>query len=506
MIKIALKTWSYLCLFILCICSENAIGQENRTPPPNVVLIIADDVSFDDLGAYGNPFVRTPNIDNLAKTGIKFNNAILTTSSCSPSRISIITSRYPHNTGAAELHTQPKVDFESMASRLKAKGYYTGQAGKWHMGKLLRRGFDRIYKKHKEIGDGGEDKWIPSLKERDKDKPFFFWFAALDAHREWGENRFSNTHDPEEIEVPATLVDDDSTRTDLARYYDEIKRFDFHIGEIVKELKKQEVYDNTVIIVMADNGRPFPRDKTRMYDSGIKTPLIIHWPEYIEGGSESNSLVSSIDIAPTVLDICGIESPGSFQGRSFKKILNHPDKDFRNYAFAEHNWHDYEAHERMVRTKDHLYILNFRPELPNQGPLDIVNSPSFRSLAEAKKEGKLTSAQSDIFMAPRPTEELFVLKDDPLQIRNGIHEKSLKGEKLKGRNELIRSQLRSVLMEWMKETGDNVPDQLTKDWYTRDTGEKIKENAGKRGEMPGEEENADRSDKKGPFGFARETN
>ncbi|MBC9798226.1 sulfatase family protein [Sinomicrobium weinanense] len=499
MIKIVLKVRSYLCLFILCICSGNTIGQENRTNPPNVVLIIADDVSFDDLGAYGNPFVQTPNIDELAKNGLKFNNAILTTSSCSPSRISIITGRYPHNTGAAELHTQPKVAFESIASKLRAKGYYTGQAGKWHMGKLLKQGFDRIYAKPGEIGDGGEARWLPSLKERDKNKPFFFWFASIDAHREWGENEFSDTHDPEEIEVPATLIDDDSTRIDLARYYDEIKRFDFHIGEVVKELKKQKVYDNTVIIVMSDNGRPFPRDKTRMYHSGIKTPLIIHWPEGIEGERVSNSLVSSIDIAPTILDICGIEPPETFQGKTFKALFDHPDKDFRKYAFAEHNWHDYEAHERMVRTKKHLYILNSRPELPNQGPLDIVNSPSFRSLVKAGKEGKLSPAQSDVFVAPRPAEELFVLKDDPLQVRNVVNKKSLKGEKLKKQNELIRSQLRDVLTAWMEETGDDIPGELTGDWYTRDTGEKIEKNFRKRGEMPGEKENADRSEEKGRF-------
>ncbi|QDH81655.1 sulfatase [Echinicola soli] len=474
--------------------SGNILGQGGTTVPPNVVLIIADDVSADDLGAYGNPFVQTPNIDNLAKHGIKFNHAILTASSCSPSRISIITGRYPHNTGAAELHTQPEVDFESIASRLKAQGYYTGQAGKWHMGKLLKRGFDRIYTKHQEIGDGGEAKWIPSLKERDKDKPFFFWFAALDAHRVWGENKFSNTHDSEEIEVPKTLVDDDSTRIDLRQYYDEIKRFDFYIGEVVRELKKQQVYDNTVIIVMADNGRPFPRDKTRVYDSGIKTPLIVHWPEGISSNSESNSLISSIDIAPTILDICGIKAPGSFQGRSFKAILNDPQKDFRNYAFAEHNWHDHEAHERMVRTADYLYIINFRPELPNQGPADAINSPSFRSLVRANKAGSLTAAQSDVFMVPRPAEELFMVKDDPRQVVNVLHDPLRKTQILDTRDEL-----REVLMEWMEETGDSVPEQLTKDWYTRDTGNRIKENFGKRGQMPGEKEGADLSNKKGGF-------
>lgn len=159
------------------------VGQQEKRSgaSPNIIIFIADDVSASDLGAYGNSYVQTPNIDKLAENGVRFNNAILTTSSCSPSRIrSIITGRYPHNTGAAELHTQPEVAFETIASELQDRGYYTGQAGKWHMGDLIRQGFHKIFE-GKVNGDGGEDKCIPSLEMSDKDKPFFFLFASLDA-------------------------------------------------------------------------------------------------------------------------------------------------------------------------------------------------------------------------------------------------------------------------------------------------------------------------------------
>lgn len=494
-----LESKSLLLILALNICSFYCIGQTINQSNPNIIIFIADDVSAEDLGVYGNQVVQTPNIDMLANNGIVFKNAILTTSSCSPSRISILTGRYPHNTGAAELHTQPEIAFESIASKLKAKGYYTGQAGKWHMGKLLKEGFDQIYAKRHEIGEGGEAKWIPSLRERNMDKPFFFWFASIDAHRDWDVNEFTGSHNPEDIEVPPTLVDNDSTRLDLSRYYDEIKRLDFSIGQVIDELKRQKVYENTVILVMSDNGRPFPGDKTRVYDSGIKTPLIIHWPGYINKSLVSKSLISSIDIAPTILDICGMEPPETFQGKSFRTLLNHPERNFRNYAFAEHNWHDYEAHERMVRTKDYLYIRNFRPKLPNQGPLDVVNSPSFHALVNAKETGHLTKTQSDIFIFPRPEEELFLLKDDVHQTINLIDSIPDNEKQLKLQNELIRSKLNRILMEWMEQTGDNVPEQLTKDWYTRDTGEKINKNAGKRGEMPGEGENAAQLNNKGPF-------
>lgn len=452
-------------------------SQSQKIETPNVVIFIADDVSWNDFGCYGNPDVQTPNIDQLAGNGIRFTNAILTTSSCSPSRISIMTGRYPHNTGAAELHTEPKRDFESIASLLKNKGYHTGQAGKWHMGDLLRKGFDKIYDKGADNGDGGENMWLPSVQERDKSKPFFFLFAAYDAHRPWGTNEFSNTHNPQHTRVPETLVDSDSTRSDLANYYDEIKRFDWHIGMVVKELQAQQVLDNTVIIVMADNGRPFPRDKTRVYDSGMKTPFIVHWPNTITKGNVSNSLISSVDIAPTLLDICSINAPKSFQGHSFKKVLTKPKTIVRDYAFSEHNWHDYEAQERMVRTTEFLYVLNSRPHFPNQGPLDAIRSPSFESLVQGHAKNTLTDAQSDVFLIPRPSEELFSVTKDPLQLNNINRDEKYKR---------IRIELKNVLSKWMVETGDSAPENLTKDWYTRDSGEKVEANFQIRGEMPGE--------------------
>ncbi|MFK5971703.1 MAG: sulfatase [Flavobacteriaceae bacterium] len=487
--KIRTFKFSVLCLLFLQVSVR---GQEKSKFPssPNVIIFIADDVSWKDFGCYGNTFVQTPNIDKLAANGMKFNNAILTASSCSPSRISIMTGRYPHNTGAAELHTEPKVDFESIASRLKENGYYTGQAGKWHMGSLLKKGFDKIYEKLEENGDGGENRWIPSLKERDKNKPFFFWFASYDAHRIWGENHFAKSHEPQSIDVPPTLVDDYSTRVDLAQYYDEIKRFDYHIGQVVNQLKEQDVFKNTLIIVMADNGRPFPRDKTRMYDSGMKTPFIVHWPEKIKKGSSSNSLISSLDIAPTILDVCRVGSPESFQGNSFKKVLSNPNMAIRKYAFSEHNWHDHEAHERMARTKDYIYVLNSRPQFPNQGPADALNSLSFKALQNAQEENTLTPVQADVFLFPRPDEELFAVKDDPMQLNNQINNKDYAS---------IQLELKNVLLRWMEETGDTVPEHLTKDWYTRDTGGKIESNFEIRGEMPGESRKADKLNNKVRF-------
>lgn len=459
-------------------------------PPPNFIIFIADDVSWNDLGCYGNSEVQTPNIDRLAANGIRFNNAYLTASSCSPSRNSIMTGRYPHNTGAAELHTQPPEDMISFPEVLRENGYFTAQAGKFHMGTYADRGFDVKYK-GKENGDGGEEMWVNVMQERPKDKPFFMWFAALDAHRDWGPNEFSGTHDPEKITPPFYLANAEGTRGDLAKYYDEIKRFDFYIGEVLTVLEKQKAVENTMIIVMADNGRPFPHSKTRVNNRGMKTPFIIHWPEKItKEGSVSNALLSAIDIAPTLLKLAGAEEPESIQGYSFDKLILHPEKPFRNYVFAEHNWHDYEAHERMVRNKNFMYIRNARPQLPQMGPADAVGSPSHQDLVELKDKGKLTAIQTDIFVVPRPHEELYDCNQDSLHLLNIASVPEYQGE---------LTSMREIMDEWIKVTGDNVPENLTKSWYEYKPGYIKTEYHEIRGEMPGVKTNATNINKKGPF-------
>ena len=469
----------------------------NNTAKPNIIVFIADDVSWDDIGSYGNDFVKTPNIDKLAKNGIRFTNAYLTTSSCSPSRNSIITGRYPHNTGAAELHTEPPLDMISLPEILKDNGYYTLQAGKFHMGKYAKRGFDEVHDKKSINGLGGENYWVKAVENRPIDKPFFMWFASYDAHRIWGENNFSGTHNLDEINVPEYLIDGPLTRKDLADYYDEIARFDFHIGKVVELLKKQGQFEETIIIIMADNGRPFPHSKTRLNDQGIKTPFIIHYPKIVSLNNKvSNSLLSSIDIAPTLIDLANINSFEKFQGISFKDILMDPSKDFRNYVFAEHNWHDYEAYQRMVRDDRYLYILNSRPEFPQLGPLDAINSRTYIELRDAYNKGIINDKQLDIFISPRPNEELYDLDNDPYQFNNLINGPDLP------KNYIT---LKSKLNEWIESTGDDIPDSLTKDWYLieqepyNETSLLKTKHHGIRGVMPGHLSNAINNNNKGPF-------
>ena len=238
----------YFLTFLFTAFLFHSVSLANKA---NVVFFIADDVSQEDFGCYGHPVIQTPNVDALAKKGMRFENAYLTTSSCSPSRCSIITGRYPHNTGAPELHVRLPQEQVRFPELLREAGYYTVLSGKNHMFGNKDRSFDRI------TGGGGPGKekdWVEHVRERPKDKPFFFWFASTDAHRAWSITEEAPRYDPKEVIIPPYLVDTPITREDLTGYYHEVSRFDYYVGLVTDELKKQGVLDNTMIVVAADNG------------------------------------------------------------------------------------------------------------------------------------------------------------------------------------------------------------------------------------------------------------
>src|SRR4051794_9635642 len=187
---------------------------------PNVLLIIADDMAWDDCGAYGHPSIRTPNIDALARAGMRFDRAFLTCSSCSPSRSSLITGRYPHATDAEELHWPLPPDQVTFVERLKAAGYWTAAVGKSHLGGAVKDRFDVVREADPSgfqlppgpsaagaglgsaaRGDAasGCDRWVPTLRDRPGDRPFFLWLASLDPHRDYQPGAIPRPHRPEDV-------------------------------------------------------------------------------------------------------------------------------------------------------------------------------------------------------------------------------------------------------------------------------------------------------------------
>lgn len=494
----------YCTILVLAIVGFSSGTSTSAADHPNIVFFIADDVSWNDYGCYGNSAARTPNIDRLAADGIRFDRAYLTASSCSPSRSSIITGRYPHNNGkAAELHRPISGHLPWFPEVLKQSGYYTALSGKHHMtstqpsnGTAPRpTAFDHVDNGKSKGDTSGSANWLSVTQDRPKDKPFFFWFASYDAHRgwdadgQWKENEYGPMHQPADVIVPPFLSDDRKTRQDLASYYNEVTRFDHRIGVVVDELRRQGVLDDTLIYVLADNGRPFPRAKTRLHDSGMKTALVAHWPQGIAWRGASEQLVSVIDLAPTVLSIAGCDIPESMQGVSMKPLFSDASSSIRKYAFSEHNWHDYEAFGRSVRHENYLLVFNQRPYLAWQGPADSVRSDSHQQLRALRDSGNLSKAQADVFLSPRPTVALYDVQSDPHQLDN-----------LAGQSEHAETEehLVSVLEEWMKATADSVPDKLSPDTFDRETGDRIKNVDDSGALTPGEDLAADHVNASGP--------
>ena len=468
-------------VWMLGLDSAQAVEAPER---PNVVLIIADDMAWDDCGAFGNPKVKTPNIDKLARGGMRFDRAFVTASSCSPSRSSLITGRHPHNTDAEELHRPLPPGQVTFVEKLGASGYWTAAAGKWHLGNAAKARFNvvreakpsgfqlgtgkdakaRMTAEGSSAAQAGCDQWLPVLRDRPKDKPFFLWLASLDPHRDYEPGVIPEPHRPEDVVVPPYLPDVPEARRDMALYYDEISRLDHHVGEVLAELDRQGVAGDTLVLFMSDNGRPFPRCKTTLYDSGIRTPLIVRWPGHVEPGSRCGSLVSTIDIAPTVLKLAGIEPGPTFQGNDLSPLFSDPTARVRDLVFAERNWHDYASHGRAARSGRFKYIKNDDHDKPLTPPADAVRSPTFVAMRRLRDEGKLTPAQRACFVSPRPAEELYDVDADPDELIN------LAGDPKYAET---LADMRRSLSEWRRDTGDVVPEKLSPDEFDRETGDPL---------------------------------
>ncbi len=430
---------------------------------PNFVIFVADDMAWEDCGAYGHKKIRTPNIDALANEGMRFDRGYLTCSSCSPSRCSIMTGRYPHSTGAGELHLPLPKSQTMFTKPLQDAGYWTAAVGKWHLGEAVA---DQVDYRQGSSPEKMGDAWVTAIKNRPRDKPFFLWAAHSDPHRGYQPGAVDPAHTRDDVVVPPFLPDTPEVRDDLALYYDEISRFDQHIGMVLAELDNQKVADDTFLLVISDNGRPFPHCKTRVHVPGVRTPFIVRWPNKVGHGLVSDRVVSTIDIAPTVLELAGVQPLESFQGVSLASVLTDPTAEPRRFAFAEHNWHDYRAFERAVHDNRYCYVRNWLSQTPGTPPADAVRSPTYSVMQRLQALGQLTAAQQGCFEVPRETEFLYDVRSDPDCIDNLAHDPG---------HQAILKKMRSELQRWQQETGDRFPgeDKLTPDGFDRTTGERI---------------------------------
>ena len=400
----------------------------------NVVLIIADDQGL-DLGAYGNPVLRTPNLDRLAARGTLFTNAFATVSSCSPSRSVIYTGLYSHSNGmyglAHDVHNQhllPSV--RTLPQWLKAAGYRTALVGKKHILPDDALPFDEELAPerpgHRDVAfmAGEARKFIA----KSADRPFLLVVGYSDPHR--AEQNFGNTrmwprieratYDPAKVIVPPHLPDIPEVRRDLADYYESISRLDSGIGLLLDAVRETEHSDDTLVIYLSDNGRPFPGGKTTLYDDGIHLPLIVSSPTQGKRGVRNNAMVSWIDIAPTILDWAGVSPPNTqrLAGRSVLPILEQSDPQGWDRVFASHVFHEIQQYYpmRALRTREYKYIVNLAAALEFPIAGDIAASPTWRAMAARPSVG--VGARTMQAFLHRPSEELYDLREDPAEVKN----------------------------------------------------------------------------------------
>jgi len=414
-------------------------AADRTAGPPNILVLIADDLGDCDVGCYGHPTIRTPALDSLAAGGVRFSAAFVTTSSCSPSRASFFTGRYPHATGAEDLHVPLPASQRILPAYLKDLGYHTANVGKLHLGTDGAAQFERV---EEEV-----EAWRDVLTESPAGKPFFLAVGFHEPHRPYESGWSTAPATGGEVLVPPFLADTAATRADLALYYDYTRRMDSRIAEILAFLREQGLERNTLVMFFSDNGMPFPRAKTTMYDSGIRTPLILRWPGHFPPGAVSNGLISTVDLAPTLLALAGGRPAPEMQGSDLSCLLREPCSDGKEYIHAEANWHDMDDHVRAVRDSRYKYIRNYYPREAAPISLDLLQSPSYVELLRLRDMGELDEPQMRRFMIPRPAEELYDTCQDPYEFRN------LAGVSQMGP---VLARLRAECDRWLQASGGDV--------------------------------------------------
>lgn len=391
---------------------------------PNIILLMAEDIST-DLETYGMAGVQTPNLNKLANQGIRYTNVFSTNPICSPNRSAMMVGAHQNMIGAQHHRSNRN---KVLPDPYKPITYWLRKAGYTNIiGNNLVRGNGGkidVNFKHTKIGsyDGKEEFGLFDKRNTIEleDQPFFAQIQLNVTHRGDWWNKISEQSedpvDPEKVELPPYMADHPVVREDWARYLDQIEYMDREVGLIMDELEKKEIADNTVVILIGDNGRCNIRGKGYLYDPGLRVPMIIRWPEKVKGGQISDQMVSVTDISASILDIAGVKLPDYLTGQPF--ILEESDREA--VISARDLWDEVMENSRSVTTKQFKYIRHDMPWVPfdaGQAYLEFYR-PAVHVMRNLKQQGKLDSLQAAFFEGSKPKEELYDLENDPHETNN----------------------------------------------------------------------------------------
>jgi N-sulfoglucosamine sulfohydrolase len=421
----------------------------------NVVVLIADDLGM-QVGCYGDKTAKTPHLDQLAAGGTRFTKAFASVASCSPSRATMLTGMPTHQCGqyglAHATHNQHSFKtVKGLPALLAPAGYRTGVIGKLHVQPK------DVFPWDAEVQDGGRNP--VSMADKAKkfiadagDKPFFLWLGYTDPHR--AAKGFANEtkypasvpavkFDPQTIPLPYHLPDTPETRAEMAEYYQSVARLDHGVGLILKLLDEMKLTDNTLVVFLSDNGIPFPGAKTTLYDSGVHLPLIVRKPG--QKPTVSEAMVSWTDLAPSILDWCGVKPPATLPGKSWLPVLEEAKPKGWDVVYGSHQFHEVTMYYpmRMVRTPTHKLIVNLAHPLEYPFASDLWGSDMWQGVL--KRQDKLMGTREVKAFLHRPAVELYDVVSDPNELKNRADDTKLAD---------VRKDLEAKLAAWRKATAD----------------------------------------------------
>jgi N-sulfoglucosamine sulfohydrolase len=388
------------------------------SPAKNVVLYVGDDLGREFVGCYGNPQAQTPGMDALASEGMRFENAFCTTASCSPSRSVLLTGLQNHANGQyglAHYNFSTREKMRSLPARLSEAGYRTVLAGKFHLAP------EAVYPFDVTIPVQTPQKMAERVREHielDSEQPFFLYFCPVEPHRP-----FSHGDMPvppaAEIKVPSWLPDTPEAREEVALNHASARQCDAGLVALIQTLKDTGHWDDTLVILLSDNGAPFPGAKTTHYEPGVRLPCVMRLPGMEKAGTASDALISWCDITPTILEFAEVPiRKGDTHGRSLLPLLKGEASEEPNEVFLSHTFHEVTMYYpmRTLREKRFKMIWNLAHELPFPTAQDLYDSQTWQAslIGEATHYGKRELAA----YLQRPEFELYDLESDPDELIN----------------------------------------------------------------------------------------
>ena len=419
---------------------------------PNIVMCIADDQGWHDAGCYGNPDVKTPNIDRLAAEGMRFDRAFTATAMCAPTRQQLYSGVFPVRNGAYPNHSRVHAGTKSVVHHLTALGYRVGLAGKTHFGPRESFPFERV--SPKDVG---------GFITRDKHQPFCLVYTSHSPHLPWSAGD-SKAYDPASLKLTPDRIDTPQLRASLCKYYAEITSFDGEVGAVMAAVKSAGVDADTMFICTSEQGPPFLHGKWTCYDGGLRVGFVVRWPRRVKAGSVAKAMVQYVDVTPTLVEAAGgdptkidtgrrgaPDGGTGFDGRSFLGVLEGKADTHNEYVYGVHTTRGIingsECYPiRSIRSETHKYIRNLNHQTPFRNILQRATSADDYWVSWVGKAKTDPAAAKLVGLyINRPAEELYDLAKDPYELNN------IAADPARAK---IKADLSKRLDVWMAQQGD----------------------------------------------------